>query len=174
MLPATVQMHVHLHGKPWRHTWDLDLDLGSGPMLLRMTSEMINESDRAADIAELTRVVATIEHAQQNELVDEFVGLFREDAIWTTAHGKRLFGRDAIAEFTAKVLPGAMQESTSTYQVEHVVFIRPDVAAVKVRQRAVTHDGEPLGGEGSPMYVMAKEDGRWRLVACQNTGVVTE
>lgn len=25
---------------------------------------------------------------------------------------------------------------------------------------------------GSPLYVMAKEDGRWLLVACQNTEVL--
>ncbi|TWP50638.1 SgcJ/EcaC family oxidoreductase [Lentzea tibetensis] len=55
--------------------------------------------------------------------------------------------------------------------VAQVLFIRPDVAAVKLRQRSVTLDGKPVEGEpeGSPMYVMAKEDGRWRLVAAQNT-----
>lgn len=38
----------------------------------------------------------------------------------------------------------------------------------------VTLSGEPLSGEpeGSPLYVMAKEDGAWMLVACQNTIVV--
>ncbi|QBS43751.1 SgcJ/EcaC family oxidoreductase [Nocardia sp. CS682] len=113
-------------------------------------------------------VVATIQHSQQNELVDEFVGLFREDAIWTTGGGKRLFGRAAIAEFTAKVLPGAMRDGTATYEIEHVLFIRPDVAAVKVRQRYLTNDGR-LTGEGSPMYVMSKENGHWLLTANQNT-----
>ncbi|QIS02506.1 SgcJ/EcaC family oxidoreductase [Nocardia brasiliensis] len=115
-------------------------------------------------------VVATVQHAQQNELVDEFVGLFRTDAIWTTGHGRRLFGRAAIAEFTAEALPGAMQNGTATYEVEHVLFIRPDVAAVKVVQRYLNHDGE-ITGQGSPMYVMSKEDGRWLLTANQNTPV---
>jgi uncharacterized protein (TIGR02246 family) len=107
-------------------------------------------------------------------LVDEFVGLFRPDAIWTTGGGRRLFGRDEIAAFTRRVLPGAMPESTATYRVEQVLFIRPDVAAVKVRRRPVALDGTPLADqqEGSPLYVMAKEGGRWLLVACQNTPVV--
>ncbi|WP_107654881.1 SgcJ/EcaC family oxidoreductase [Nocardia suismassiliense] len=113
-------------------------------------------------------VVETIQHSQQNELVDEFVALFREDAIWTTGGGKRLFGRAAIAEFTAKVLPGAMRDGTATYEIEHVLFIRPDVAAVKVRQRYLTNDGQ-VTGEGSPMYVMSKENGHWLLTANQNT-----
>jgi hypothetical protein len=34
-----------------------------------------------------------------------------------------------------------MKDSMATYEVVHVLFIRPDVAAVKVRQRPVTLDG---------------------------------
>ncbi|MFB9905775.1 SgcJ/EcaC family oxidoreductase [Allokutzneria oryzae] len=126
---------------------------------------------REAEIEAIKKVVADVQHTQQNELPDEFVSLFREDAIWTTAHGRRLIGRDAISEFTHQVLPGAMTGSTATYEVEHVLFIRPEVAAVKVRQRYLTLDGEPMPGdsEGSPLYVMAKEGGQWRLVAGQNT-----
>jgi uncharacterized protein (TIGR02246 family) len=138
------------------------------------TTAELDDQRRAAEIAAIEQVVATLEHAQQNELPDEFVGLFRADAIWTTAHGRRLTGREEIAAFTHRVLPGAMKHSTATYEVVHVLFIRADVAAVKVRQRPVTLDGLPIEGEneGSPLYVMAKEDGRWRLVACQNTLVL--
>ncbi|MER5212443.1 SgcJ/EcaC family oxidoreductase [Streptomyces sp. NPDC002838] len=126
----------------------------------------------AADVEAITRVVARVEHSQQQELPDEFVGLFRADAIWTTGHGRRLFGRDEISAFTHQVLPGAMRDSTVTYEVEHVLFIRPDVAAVKVRAQYRTPEGKPLGNPGSPMYVMSKEDGEWRLTACQNTEVI--
>ena len=134
----------------------------------------MDEQTRDEEIAAIKQVVATLEHAQQNELPDEFISLFRRDAIWTTGGGKRLIGRDEISTFTHQVLPGAMKDSTATYEVVHVLFIRPDVAAVKVRQRVVTHDGEPVDGEneGSPLYVMSKEDGHWRLVACQNTVVL--
>ena len=65
-----------------------------------------------------------------------------------------------------------MTDMTATYEVVHVLFIRPDVAAVKVRQRYLTLDGEQIGNEGTPMYVMAKEDGRWLLTANQNTEVL--
>jgi uncharacterized protein (TIGR02246 family) len=129
---------------------------------------------RDAEIEAITRVVQILEHAQQNELPDEFVGLFRQDAIWTTGGGKRLIGRDEISAFTHQVLPGAMKDSTATYEVAHVLFVRPDVAAVKVRQRPVTLAGKPIEGqsEGSPLYVMAKEGGQWRIVAGQNTVVL--
>jgi|SRR5690606_20895018 len=129
-----------------------------------------------SEIAAISQVVATVEHAQRHELVDEFVSLFREDAIWTTGGGKLLIGRDAIADFTRQVLPGAMTGLVPSYEVVHVLFIRPDVAAVKVRQRYFSPAGELLStqGEGSPMYVMSKEAGRWYLTACQNTLVVTD
>ncbi|MFI0355046.1 SgcJ/EcaC family oxidoreductase [Actinomadura sp. 9N407] len=139
-----------------------------------METTRIDERTRQAEIDAIEHVVATIQHTQQNELPGEFVALFRSDAIWTTALGKRLTGRDEISAFTHKVLPGAMRESTATYEVVHVLFNRPDVAAVKVRQRAVTLDGRPVEGrnEGRPLYVMAKQDGRWLLTACQNTEVL--
>jgi hypothetical protein len=47
--------------------------------------------DHADEISAIRELVATVERVQQQELVDEFVELFRSDAIWTTGHGKRLF-----------------------------------------------------------------------------------
>ena len=126
------------------------------------------------DLADIEALVATVQHSQQNELAEEFIELFREDAIWTTAHGKRLNGRDEIASFTRQVLPGAAKEATATYEVAHVLFIRPDVAAVKIRQRPVRPDGTPLPNqnEGSPLYILSKEDEGWRIAAGQNTIVL--
>ncbi len=121
----------------------------------------------------ITEVVAALEHAQQHELVDDFVALLAPDAVWVTAHGRRLTGRDEIRAFTEKVLPGAMAESTATYHVEHITFVRPDVAVVNVRQQPVTLDGVPLEGqpEGRPVYVMSLDEGVWRIRAGQNTQV---
>jgi hypothetical protein len=81
---------------------------------------------------------------------------------WTTGGGKLLVGRDEISAFTHQVLPGCDEHSTATYEVVLVLFVRAHVAAVKVRQRPVTLDGAPIEGqpEGSPLYIMAKEEGR--------------
>ncbi|MGA6207931.1 SgcJ/EcaC family oxidoreductase [Nocardia testacea] len=142
-----------------------------------MTIETAHTGHRPADsdteTAALHAVVAAVARAQRDEDVEGFVALFREDAIWTTGHGKRLYGRAAVAEFTARVLPGATAHGHATYEVEHILFLRPDVAAVKVRQRYFTTAGE-LDSEGTPMYVMTKEDGRWLLTANQNTPIVED
>ncbi|MGW7141239.1 SgcJ/EcaC family oxidoreductase [Streptomyces xanthophaeus] len=135
--------------------------------MIHMTTE---STSHAADIEAINRLVATVEHSQRNKDPEEFLGLFHPDAIWTTAHGKVLIGLDAISEFTRKVLPAASWDGEVTYEVGHVLFIRPDVAAVKVRQRYFSPGEE---SEGAPLYVISKQaDGRWLLTACQNTGVV--
>jgi uncharacterized protein (TIGR02246 family) len=82
-----------------------------------MDAPRIDEHTRAPEIEAIEQVVATLEHAQQNELPDEFVGLFRPDAIWTTGGGKRLIGRGEISAFRHQVLLGAMKDSTQRYEV---------------------------------------------------------
>ena len=138
-----------------------------------MQETTIERDTREADLEAIHQVVSSVQQSTQNELVDEFLALFRPDAIWTTGGGKRLLGLEEIAAFTRQALPGGMQGLKMSMEVLHVLFIRADVAAVKVRQIYTSSDGQPNEAEGefTPLFVMAKEGGRWRLVACQNTGV---
>ncbi|MFJ3927858.1 SgcJ/EcaC family oxidoreductase [Streptomyces sp. NPDC090022] len=135
-----------------------------------MTTE---STAHAADVEAIRQVVATVERAQRARDVEGFLALFHPDAFWTTGHGKVLLGFDAIAEFTREVLPNADGVEGAGYEVTHVQFLRPDVAAVKVRQVYRGADGAVEGPEGSPLYVMTKQGdgGRWLLTACQNTQV---
>jgi uncharacterized protein (TIGR02246 family) len=111
------------------------------------------------------------DHGRPGEGRELLLALFRADAIWTTGGGRRLFGLDAIAAFTRAVLPGGMRGMSQTFELEHVLYLRPDVVAVKVRQVYRTDQGSDVG---SPLWVMTKEDGAWRLAACQNTGVLDD
>ncbi|MGW0817499.1 SgcJ/EcaC family oxidoreductase [Streptomyces viridiviolaceus] len=123
----------------------------------------------AADIKAIAEVVATVERTQRAKDAEGFLALFHPDALWTTAHGKVLIGLDAIAEFTRAVLPNASWDGEVTYEAVHTQFLRPDVAAVKVRQVYHAPGGDT---EGAPLYVMTKrDDGAWLLHACQNTEV---
>ena len=111
-----------------------------------MYSQQAAGNGERPEVAAIEERVAELEKAQQQESVEDFVGLLAAQAVWVTGGGRRLTGRDEIHAFTKKVLPGAMKDSTATYEVVHVSFVRPDVAVVNVRQRPVTHDGEPPGG----------------------------
>lgn len=130
-------------------------------------------ASRHEDVREIVALVRAVQDAQQREHAAAFVALFQRDAVWTTAHGHRMIGRDEIGRFTHRVLPGAMQESTATYEVEHVLFLGDEVAVVNIRQRPVTWDGAPLedAPEGRPVYVLARNGDRWRIAAGQNTQV---
>lgn len=69
------------------------------------------------------------------------------------------------------MLPAPSWDGKVSYEMIHVLFIRPDVAAVKVRQRYLSPDDD---SEGAPLYVMTKQDdGHWLLIACQNTQFIT-
>ncbi|MGW4753485.1 SgcJ/EcaC family oxidoreductase [Streptomyces chartreusis] len=138
-------------------------------MTTETTDTTPTPATRAADLRAIAEVVATVERTQRAKDPEGFLALFHPDALWTTAHGKVLIGLDAIAEFTRAVLPAATWDGDVTYEAVHTQFLRPDVAAVKVRQ--VYHS--PAGDtEGAPLYVMTRQDdGRWLLHACQNTEV---
>ncbi|WP_402377288.1 SgcJ/EcaC family oxidoreductase [Isoptericola rhizosphaerae] len=132
-------------------------------------------ASRREDLVEIVDLVRAVQDAQQSEDAAAFTALFQRDTVWTTAHGHRMTGWEEIDSFTRRVLPGAMRESTATYDVEHVLFVRPDVAVVNVRQRPVTPDGAPLHSvpEGRPVYVLARNAGGWQIAAGQNTQVRT-
>ncbi|HWL95728.1 MAG TPA: SgcJ/EcaC family oxidoreductase, partial [Nocardioidaceae bacterium] len=68
-----------------------------------------------ATIDALTARVAELERAQREEDVEGFLALFDPRAVGVTAGGIPLVGRDAIAEFTRQVLPGAFAEGSVTY-----------------------------------------------------------
>lgn len=137
--------------------------------MVPMNTESTVNAAHATDIEAIAQVIATVEHSQQHKDPDEFLALFHPDAVWTTAGGKVLIGLDAISAFTREVLPAADWDGKVTYEVVHVLFIRPDVAAVKVRQLYLSPGAE---SEGAPLYVMSRQaDGRWLLTACQNTAV---
>ncbi|MFE6889669.1 SgcJ/EcaC family oxidoreductase [Streptomyces sp. NPDC057694] len=130
---------------------------------------MIHMDTKSADTKAIEQIIATVEQTQRAKDATGFLALFHSDAVWTTAHGKVLIGLDAIAEFTRAVLPNATWDGDVTYEAVHIQFLRPDVAAVKIRQVYHSADGDT---EGSPLYIMTKQsDGDWLLHVGQNTEV---
>lgn len=128
------------------------------------------------DVDAICALVSKLEHAQQNELVDEFASLFLPEAVWTTAHGLRLEGAEKIREFTSKVLPGAMAHGTATYTPQRIFFVTPEVAVVNILQQPVTLSGEKSSDapQGRPTQVLFKTNDGWKIAAAQNTQVVAD
>lgn len=122
----------------------------------------------ARDIEALIARVADLERTQRQEDVAGFLDLFDAEAVWVTGGGKRLIGLDAIDEFTRQVLPGGMAGGSVNYEVDHILFISPDVALTGVRQQYIDADGAP-SGKGLPTYVWRRTDGAWKIVFGQNT-----
>jgi uncharacterized protein (TIGR02246 family) len=130
----------------------------------------------ASDVAALVARVAELEQVQRAEDVEGFVALFDEDAVWVSAAGVRLVGRDAIAASTRALLPGAFSDgpvASVRYDVEHVRFITPDVALTGVDQEYLDLRGQPLSPprRGRPSYLWRRRAGRWLIAAGQNTSV---
>jgi uncharacterized protein (TIGR02246 family) len=121
------------------------------------------------DVEALVERVAELGRTQQQEDVQGFLSLFDPVAVWVTGGGQRLIGLDVISDFTRTVLPGAMSDGSVTYDVEHVLFISPDVVLTGVRQQYFDLDGHPTSA-GLPSYVWRRTDGVWRIIAGQNTG----
>ncbi|MDF0529559.1 SgcJ/EcaC family oxidoreductase [Tsukamurella sp. 8F] len=125
------------------------------------------------DVRAVVEFVQRLPRVQRAGRAAEFRELFREDAVWTTAHGRRLTGRAAIDAFTATALPRSMADHTGDYDIERILFVRPDVAVVTVRVRPHALDGARLRHvpDTAPLYVLSRDDGRWRIAAAQSTAV---
>ncbi|GAB3810186.1 SgcJ/EcaC family oxidoreductase [Kribbella italica] len=126
------------------------------------------------DVDQILALLTTVDRAQRTEDAEAFLGVFREDALWVTGHGKRLYGRDTIGAFTRKVLPGATTDTHATYEADHLLFVRPDIAVLNVNQTYLQREDDKVLDHGSPVYFLAKDDGVWRIAAAQNTIVVAE
>ncbi|GAA1093255.1 SgcJ/EcaC family oxidoreductase [Tsukamurella spumae] len=123
-----------------------------------------------ADATAIVEFVSEVLESQREGSVPRVRSLFRDDAVWTTAHGRRLHGRAAIDGFLARTVRGSGGQGGAHYRVERILFIRPDVAAVSVRVRPLGSDGAPQL-ESAPLYVLSKEGGVWRIAAAQSTAV---
>jgi uncharacterized protein (TIGR02246 family) len=84
-----------------------------------------------------------------------------------------LKGRARFKEVHARMFTTLFTDSQWTTKEVHVKFLRPDIAFGRVlwattgdRVRHVKH-GAPR--EGVFTWVVEKQDGRWRIVASQNT-----
>ncbi|MFF2039909.1 SgcJ/EcaC family oxidoreductase [Kitasatospora sp. NPDC058170] len=122
--------------------------------------------------AEVAGVVRGLEKAFNDKDPVALAGWFAERTSWTNARGTRLDGRAAIAEFSAPAMKGFLSDSYARYEVVKLLEIAPEVIAVNVAQTPTDADGNPVeGARGAALYVVARQEEGWRIVAGQNNAV---
>ncbi|HYM10529.1 MAG TPA: SgcJ/EcaC family oxidoreductase [Bryobacterales bacterium] len=114
-----------------------------------------------------------------------FAAPFAEDADFVNVLGEHHNGRAAIEAGHRQLFETFYKGSHVTYTVEGIRSVRPDVAVAFIRARlssrlAVTPDdpnrashlGESTREDHArPTMVLAKDHGKWQIVAFQNTRV---
>ena len=125
------------------------------------------ESDRAA----IARVIADIETGFNTNDAELSVAQFTSDASAVGVTGALASGHDALLEAHRAGFAGPLRDQHARYELGDVVFLRPDVAVAHKRAYATTPEGDLLdvGHAMIALYVLVRDDGRWRVAARQNT-----
>ena len=114
-------------------------------------------------------VVRSVQDAFNAHVPERVAANFSDEAAWTSVMGKRLTGRDEIEAFGRTVMPKFL-DSFARYEVTGILAIRQDVLAVNVLQTPVDAEGNSVDGQRAvSLYIIAREEGGWKIVAGQNT-----
>lgn len=132
-------------------------------------------ADRAKDEAAIKRLGTDWRDGWNKRDAGALAALLAEDVDFITVRGPNgwLKGRDQFREDHARKMKTQFGDSEWTTKDVQVKFVRPDLALARVlwttkgdKVRHVKH-GEPR--EGIFTWVVEKKDGKWRIVASQNT-----
>jgi len=136
---------------------------------------MAQDKDNAADRKAIEALGKSWQELRNRHDTDAMSLLLAEDVDFITVNGPKgwLKGRKQWLEYHAKLHKTKFADSVWTTKETHVKFIRPDVAIARVlwtttgdKVRQVKH-GEPR--EGIFTWVVEKRDGKWLIIASQNT-----
>ena len=133
-------------------------------------------------------IVGACEAAWNEGDAAAFTAEMAEDVDFINVVGEHHQGRATVERGHRHIFDTIYKESRVRSAIEDIRFIRPDVALVfiharlnaRVRLSAIAAATRPVQmsdenqeSEARPTMVMRKDDGRWRIVAFQNTSVAT-
>jgi uncharacterized protein (TIGR02246 family) len=132
-------------------------------------------TDHSDDVAAIRRVIADAEQAFNANDAELLVEHFAENVTAVGVTGARLDGRAAVLEASTALFAGPLRDQRARYELADVLFVRPDVALAHKHATATDETGAPISvGHGmTALYVLIRENGRWWVVARQNTLVQT-
>ncbi|WP_093277165.1 SgcJ/EcaC family oxidoreductase [Saccharopolyspora shandongensis] len=128
-------------------------------------------TDHERDVAAIEQMIADVETAFNTNDPDLLTAHFAQNASVVNAAGILMSGRDALLEANRKGLAGFLRDEHARYEVGDIVFLRPDIAIAHKNAWATKADGELIDVAPAmiALYVLVKEQGRWWIVARQNT-----
>jgi uncharacterized protein (TIGR02246 family) len=129
----------------------------------------------SGDVAAVQAFVQGLQDAIDAGDADTFNRQFADDVLWGSPFGAVASGYDVIHPIHERMFAAvSAQKGAAVFQLEHVRFPVENVAVAYVRRVAVPSAGTP-GSSARPgsfdelaLFVLAKRDGRWWLVAAQH------
>ncbi len=128
---------------------------------------------QSPDEAEIRKVETGLQHAWNHHDMRAWANLFTEDADFVNVAGWWWKGRAEIEKKHTAIHAYIFRESTLTIDEVHTRFLTPEIAVVHVSWTLVGHRN-PDGSAGQPRkgiftQVLQKQNGKWLIVAAQNT-----
>lgn len=128
-------------------------------------------SDRDADVRAIERIVAVQQEAFNTKDPDLFASSWRERSWAVSVTGDELEGREALRAAAERGFAGPLADQFARYRPGTVELLGEDVAILHVYARASDATGTPIdvGHAMVALYVFARGDDGWQIVARQNT-----
>jgi uncharacterized protein (TIGR02246 family) len=125
----------------------------------------------SVDVDAITAIINDTERAFNTGDAALLAAQFHEDAWAVGVNGRQLAGRQQILDASRRLFAGALRGQRARYEIDELRFLSPEVAVLRKHAHAIDGaDGDAdVGHAMVALYVMAKRDGVWRVVARQNT-----
>jgi uncharacterized protein (TIGR02246 family) len=140
-----------------------------------MTATITNAqktNDQSADETAMRAIVEQMVKGWNAKNGAEFAKPFAEDADYVVINGMQIKGRTAIAKGHQGIFDTVYKNSTISYAVESIRFLRSDIAVVHVFGSLKVTEGESTRtGNARMTLVITKTGGKWEIAAFQNTSV---
>ncbi|GLZ77968.1 hypothetical protein Afil01_27750 [Actinorhabdospora filicis] len=123
------------------------------------------------EIEAIERTVAEYQLHQNDP--ERFLAMHADATIVVNFFGRRVLGKDSLAEAMTAALASPLAQVRTTLDIEDIRFPRPDVALVSaIKNVHDERDGENEAlptSTGSLTLLLVKEDGEWRVNLAQTT-----
>lgn len=141
--------------------------------LLILTNTALAQNHQSVDEAAIRENVKRLETGWNTKSGALFAKPFAEDADYVVINGMYIKGRTAIETAHQQIFDTIFKETTVTFTIRQIRFLRPDVAVAHVNGHR-TGPTKDLEQDAMLTLVMTKEKNGWTIAAFQNTAVVAK